>query len=409
MTGAIMDKINISKDEAKRFLVNYQGLSKLHANGNKEGIESYVKKVGCIQFDPLNVVGRNPDLVMQSRIKDYSPEMLDELLYTDRILIDGWDKMMSIYLTSDWPYMKRIRQQHVEENIRIMTYRESTESLTYLERVKATIENEGAKFSREINFGGIEKGRWSSNKYSNIALDHLFHMGEIGILKKKNNQKCFDLIEKLLPKQLLDIEDPFSSEDEFLKWYIKRRISSIGMLWSRNGGGWLGHCISDKKKRDRIMSELMDEESIFQVNVEGVKEPLYTQKKNLIDLQNNQNIENKEIRILAPLDNLLWDRGLIESIFNFKYSWEVYVPESKRKYGYYVLPILYGENIIARFEPMKNIVGEPFQIKNWWWEEGVDINETLLAEIEKGLSAFTKYLGVKNESKAYMDLNLYAK
>jgi len=401
-----MENINISKETAKRFLVNYQGLSKFHENDCKEGIVNYIKKVGCIQFDPLNVVGRNPDLVLQSRFRAYTPKILDELLYEDRVLIDGWDKMMSIYHINDWSFMKNVRDQHVKSNISIMSNRGSAEALEYLEEVKTILKTEGAKFSREINVGGTEKGRWSSSKYSNVALDHLFHVGEIGILNKKNNQKCFEVIENLLPQQLLESSDPFLSEDEFLKWYIKRRIASIGMLWCQNGGGWLGHFISDKKKRERIIQILVAEESLYSVNVEGIKEPFYILKENLEALRKDAKIEKKEIRVLAPLDNLLWDRTLIEKIFDFKYSWEVYVPESKRKYGYYVLPVLYGENIIARFEPIKKTKGAPFQIKNWWRENDVQLDERLITEIKNGLNVFSSYLGIVNNASDYMNIIL---
>lgn len=395
-----MNRIIISKEDAKNYLVNYQGLN--HFQHGKLSIEQYIKKVGCIQFDPLNVVGRNPDLVMQARIKDYQPDMLNELLYVDRVLVDGWDKMMSIHHVNDWLYMKRIRDEHVRNNINIMKHRGTHEALEYLENVKDVLEKEGPKFSREIHLSGTQKGRWSSNKYSNIALDHLFHAGEVGIVKKNNSQKCFDVIENLLDKTLLDSSEPFSSENAFLQWYIKRRIASIGMLWSRNGGGWLGHFISDKKRRDDLLNTLVDEEQLCIVNIDGIDEPFYVLNENLLDLKPIKKNKMNEVKVLAPLDNLLWDRGLVEAIFDFKYSWEVYLPEKKRKYGYYVLPVMYGENIIARFEPVKNAKGTPLQIKKWWWEESVDINEILLIAVEQGLSQFSSYLGATSDSKDFM-------
>lgn len=402
-----METIYITKEAAKSYLVDYQGL--MHIQEGKLGIENYIKKVGCIQFDPLDVVGRNPDLMMQSRIKDYSPKMLNELLYEDRVLIDGWDKMMSIHHVEDWPYLKRIRDEHAKSNINIMKHRGTVQALDYLEQVKEMLKQEGPKFSREINFSGVEKGRWSSNKYANIALDHLFHLGEIGILKKNNNQKCFDVIENLLEEQILAFNEPFSSEDAFLRWYIKRRIASVGMLWSRNGGGWLGHFISDKSKRDYWINAMVDEGELYPVRVEGIKELLYISNENLTDLKQTLKNEIKEVKILAPLDNLLWDRALVEVLFNFKYSWEVYIPESRRKYGYYVLPVMYGEKIIARFEPVKSTKGEPLQIKKWWWEEDVEINEPLLIAIEKGLSRFAKYLEATDDAKEYRHVILSAK
>jgi uncharacterized protein YcaQ len=106
-----MQVINISKEELRRFLVVYQGLYTNNTFIGEEGIKKFIERVGCIQYDPLNIVGRNADLVIQSRIEDYDPVMLEDLLYNKRELIDGWDKMMSIYCTEDWPYFERIRNK----------------------------------------------------------------------------------------------------------------------------------------------------------------------------------------------------------------------------------------------------------------------------------------------------------
>ncbi len=146
----------------------------------------------------------------------------------------------------------------------------------------------------------------------------------------------------------------------------------------------------------------MDEGTLSLVSIEGIDDVFYVSSDLLIALKQVEKNETKEIRILAPLDNLLWDRGLVETIFEFKYSWEVYVPEHKRKYGYYVLPVLYGENIIARFEPLKSAKGTPLQIEKWWWEEGVEVNEVMIREIENSLSRFSKYLGSADDPDAYI-------
>jgi len=101
---------------------------------------------------------------------------------------------------------------------------------------------------------------------------------------------------------------------------------------------------------------------------------------------------------MAPLDNMLWDRLLVHKVFDFQYTWEVYVPQEKRKYGYYVLPVLYRNSFIARFEPIKYEKGLPFIIKNWWWESAYDTlgakskKETKEAVL-KGLENFAAYLG----------------
>ena len=123
----------ISKEDARNFLINYQNLN---SNGNlkgSKGIIVYFEKVRCIQFDPLNVVGKNPDLVLQSRIQNYKPELLFNLLYKDRVLYDAADKMISIIPTTDYPSMRRIREKTVEQLKGILTWRNSLAVLDLLD------------------------------------------------------------------------------------------------------------------------------------------------------------------------------------------------------------------------------------------------------------------------------------
>ena len=105
-------------------------------------------------------------------------------------------------------------------------------------------------------------------------------------------------------------------------------------------------------------------------------------------------------QFLAPLDNLIWDRDMTEELFDFKYSWEVYTPVAKRKYGYYVLPVLYKNRFIARFEPEKCRGKEPLQIKNWWWEPNVKPTENMMKAVGDAFCRFSKYLGVEMMEEA---------
>jgi uncharacterized protein YcaQ len=220
----------------------------------------------------------------------------------------------------------------------------------------------------------------------------MFNTGELGVHSKKSNQKVYDLIEKLLPRELLEAADPFTRDQDFYKWYFKRRIGSVGLLWGRNGGGWLGHFLSDKLLRNSIISELVEEKSLQGVIIEGIDDVFYIRQEdmNIFDSMNEH--KEKAVRFLAPLDNLLWDRGMTEKIFDFEYSWEVYVPAEKRKYGYYVLPVLYDDRIIARFEPEKHRGNDSLKIKSWWWEEGIVATSEMENAIHKELLRFCEYL-----------------
>jgi uncharacterized protein YcaQ len=98
--------------------------------------------------------------------------------------------------------------------------------------------------------------------------------------------------------------------------------------------------------------------------------------------------------LIAPLDNLMWDRDLDEKLFEFSYAWEVYIPAARRKYGYYVMPVLYGDRLVARMDPAFDRVTKVFTIQNWWWESGIDPkDEAMLSALQDCLASFGKYLG----------------
>ena len=133
----------ISNEAARNFLVNYQNLNGNGGLKGSSGVMEYMNKVRCIQFDPLNVVGKNPDLVLQSRVKNYKPELLFDLLYKERSLYDAADKMISIIPTEDYPAMERIRQKTVEQLKGILTWRNSLAALDLLDEITEYIQAHG--------------------------------------------------------------------------------------------------------------------------------------------------------------------------------------------------------------------------------------------------------------------------
>ena len=198
-----MKIIPMSKEELRKFLVVYQGLYTNNTFIGEEGIKDFIKRVGCVQYDPLNVVGRNADLVMQSRIEDYDPIMLEDLLYKKRELIDGWDKMMAIYSAEDWPYFRRVRLERKKEVEGVLRNRASINAINYVDTVKEYIEKNGATSPSKIDLGSVEKGKWGHGKLSSATMDYMWNMGVLGVKEKKNTQKIYDLIERLLPKEII--------------------------------------------------------------------------------------------------------------------------------------------------------------------------------------------------------------
>lgn len=349
-----------------------------------------MKQLGCIQFDPLNKVGENSHLVLQSRIKNYSKGLLEDLLYQERKLLDGWDKNMAIYAIEDWPYFHQYRDRAYQRHVN----KESIKKI--LPAVREAIHKKGPLSSIDLGFDEKVDWAWAPTRAARAALDSMYSWGELIVHHKVGTRKVYDFAEKYIPENIFLMEDPNQTKEEYYQWHIKRRISGVGMLWSLSGSNaWLGIMGWKKKILTDALKSLLAKKEILEIEVEGIKYPLYiaAEEEALLSntLQNNLTI-NKQISFIAPLDNLLWDRRLIKELFNFDYVWEVYKPVRERKYGYYVLPVLYGDKFIARCEPICNYEKGELLIKNWWWEERVKKTAKLEKAIKKSLQQFQEYL-----------------
>jgi len=383
-------KVEISLEEARSFLVNYHNLNEVREYRGIDGIIQCFQQLKSIQYDPLNVVGRNADLVLQSRVRDYEPSMLYDLLYRQHRLIDGFDKEMCIYEADEYVNFARVRKANVKRTEATLAYRGQLDALNIVEEVRDYIKKNGMTSSKDLSIGESRESRWGHKKLSSAALDYLYCRGDLAIKEKRGTQKYYDFTDNVLAKELLEADD-FIDGTEFLQWYIKRRIQCVGLLWNKRGGSWQGHYLSDKKTRENVINHLVDTKKLQVVYIEGIDTPFYLP----YEAQCHFNYPNKgHVKFLAPLDNMLWDREMINRIFHFDYRWEVYTPVDKRKYGYYVLPVLYGTKLIARFEPYKSKKDEPFMIKNWWWEPEITVTDVMLGEIHRTIKDFARYLSV---------------
>ncbi len=390
--------MKITKKQARLFLLTYQGLLPPYGSCGKEGIYNYIQRVGCIQFDPLNKVGINPDLVLQSRISNYNPQMIQELLYQERKLLDGWDKNMSIYLTTDWPYFERRRKRalkRVKEN--------GEDIIKILPQIREEIHKKGPLSSIDLSHDTIIDWSWAPTRISRAALESMYNWGELIIHHKVGTRKVYDFVNKHLSPELLKTADPNSTLKKYYRWHLKRRIGGIGLLWNRSGSAWLGIHGFKSDERNKAVETLLKLNEIEEIEIEGVNYPFFirSDEKELMEKILKYDELSPEVSFLAPLDNLLWDRDLIKELFDFDYVWEVYKPVKERKYGYYVLPVLYGDCFIARFEPVLDKQNNTLIIKNWWWEKGISLSKDFEEALNRGIKKFADYLDVK-------DIRLYS-
>lgn len=388
-----MSVLNITKEQARRFMLSYHGLYDSVRPKGKAAILAYIGRVGCIQFDPLNIVGHNQELVLQSRIDGFKPALLRELLYTDRLLVDGWDKMMSIYCTSDWPYFRRYRAS----NLKRLGNMEKPVT-PFLPLIRKEINERGPLSSIELDFDQTVDWPWGPTRVSRAALESMCFWGELIIHHKVHTRKVYDFAERHLPKELLEAADPNETFEQYREWRILRRIGGMGLLWAKPGDAWLE--IPETKTPERLESiqKLLSSNKLLEVNVEGINVPLYLKGEELPFMEevlSSKVSHSPSARILAPLDNMLWDRRLVKELFDFDYRWEVYKPQSERTYGYYVLPVLYGDWFVARFEPGFDKKAKTLVIKNWWWEKDIKPTKAMQNELVKCFRRFAAFLSAE--------------
>ena len=381
--------ICISKNTARRFVLACQGLYPPRKLKGKTGALAFLKRVRSIQFDPINVVGRNPDLVLQSRVKDFNLEMLDEILYRDRKLVDNWDKMASLSLTEDWAYFSRHRSR-MEDMFGVPSDVVMSLAPVVLEQIK----KHGPQCSLDFKHEEKTDWAWGPTRVSRAALEGLFKMGQLGVHHRVNNRRYFDLIGNLLEKELIEKTDPKQSLEDYQKWHVLRRIGGLGLAHPNAGEQWGGMIGVKTRRRKEILQKLVSEGKVVQIEVEELPGEVFYSRRQDIELLDllSKSKSAAGAAFIAPLDNLLWDRKSIKKLFDFNYMWEVYKPEKDREFGYYVLPVLYGDRFIGRLDPAFDKKTRVFTINNWWWEDDFQPDENSAKALYQCLVDFMSYL-----------------
>ncbi len=383
-----MKKINLTKTQVRKFLLYYHNLTEKTVLSGETSIVDYIKKVGCIQYDPLNVVGNNPSLVLQSRIQDFSPQKLYDLLYKKRKLIEHWDKQMSIYHVNDFPFLKQLRKIYFER------HKKTNDLLKIISEVKKSVTTKGPLSSRNINYEKNVFWSWGKANIGKASLESLYWRGDLIVHHRKHTCRYYDLIERHLSKELINGISRHKTENDYFDWFVLRRIGSSGIA-PRRGDHWVGMRGINSSSREKAFERLLKSDKIIEVYIKNMKSSFFLRTEDMFKL--NKALEcsiGNKTSFIAPLDNLIWNRDFIEELFDFYYRWEVYTPITKRQYGYYVLPVIYKDKFIARVEPVLNKNSNELIIKNWWWEKGIILNEKMEKSIKVCLKDFAKYLGV---------------
>ncbi|CAK7039056.1 hypothetical protein CIW83_21215 [Tissierella sp. P1] len=382
-----MEQVKLTNRQARHFILLKQGLVGNYKFIKEQGVCDYIKQAGCIQFDPIDVCGKNAELVLQSRVDGFSKEMLHKLLYIDRKFIDYFDKNMSIFSIEDWKYFSRQRAKY-EKNVRS---REQVDNV--MDKIKEIIKEKGFVSSKDLSFKEQVDWYWSPATLSRAALETLYFQGDLILNHKKGTIKYYSLAHEYIPEEIINAKDPNLTDEEHWKWRILRRIGAVGLLWNKSSDAWLGIDNLKSSNRNDIFQKLLAEKKIIEVIIENISDAFYclSEDKDLIDLVLDTDEFQKRVEFIAPLDNMIWDRRLIKEIFNFEYKWEIYTPIAERKYGYYILPVLYGDTFIGRIEVINDKKLKQLVVKNFWLEDNIIKDDILEDKIQDCLNKFANF------------------
>jgi len=224
-------------------------------------------------------------------------------------------------------------------------------------------------------------------------MEALFVVGELGISRREGNRRFYDLIERLVPAKMLDTH---ASEADQLRHRLLSRHRGVGLM----GVGGAGELVSGTGKapeRAQTTAALVEEGTLIPAVVEGFREVRHVLADELpmLEATPEPGTAIPAISFLAPLDQLMWDRRLVKGLFGFDYIWEVYVPAPKRRYGYYVLPLLFGDRLVGRIEPRLERASRTLRIAGIWFEDGFRPMEEphFVPALADALDAYRTFVG----------------
>ena len=392
----------LSAEHARRFLVRRQLLDPPRSRPAKpESVLRVVERLGSVQFDPLEVPGaRNHDLVLHARIRNYERAWLDRWLYgppSSRRLIELYNKALNILPIDELPYY-RLAWTRGAANYRdfFNEHRELADRIrTHIREVGPVSTGAFRDVDHRIEWWWDTAG--SSTTAARATLEALFVAGEMGIARRDGNRRYYDLIERLVPPALLKAEP--AAEGDAIRHRVLSRYRAVGLVASTGNAELVWGAAGTAAQRKVITAALVDDGTLIPVQVEGLRGTRIVLADELPILQATarRRSVSREVTFLAPLDPLMWDRPMVRDLFGFHYMWEVYTPAARRRHGYYVLPILFGDRLVGRFEPRYERKTQTLNISGIWFEDRFRPMEEphFVPALSEALRAYRSFVGAK--------------
>jgi hypothetical protein len=390
-----MPPLEISADHARRFLATRHLLAPARALAAKPAsVLDVVERLGVLQFDPLEVPGaRNHDLVLHARIAGYQRAWCEAWLYgPDRRLIEIYNKSLNMVPMHELPHY-RISWQRTTPGVDNGILKEQAPvAEAILRRLKADGPQSTAAFSEHNH---AVDWWWAPTRASRAVMEALFVSGRIGIARREGNRRYYDLMERLVPADLLKLKE---SEEDAMTHRLLSRFRATGLTKAIGTQGEVMYSAGSGPDRARRTARLVEEGRLLPVEVEGLKGTRYmiAEEEPILEASADPaSLLAPSVAFLAPLDPLVWDRRQLRDLWSFDYLWEVYVPEAKRRWGYYVLPILFGDRFVGRIEPRLDRKSKTLNIVGIWFEPGFEPIEDprFIPALRDAIEAYRSFVG----------------
>ena len=375
----------ISAEQARRIAIGAQGLARRTAGRvDRRHLRRAMSTMKVLQLDSIPIVTRTQYLVLRSRVGDYDPSLLDRLAYQDHEWLETWAHEASLISIDHEPLFRwrhdRARRGETWKNL----VRFAQRNKKYVEEVRGEVAERGRLRAAELSDPRPNAGEWwGSRSGGTLALDWLFRTGEVGIVRSPRFDKSFDLLERLVPAHITKVAKPTIEESH--RRLLEMGAEALGVATAQDLADYFRLKMKDARPR---IEELVEAGVLLPAEVEGWDQDAYVHA----ECKTPRRLDHQTL--LSPFDPLMWKRDRVERLFGFDYRIEIYVPAAKRRWGYYVLPFLMGEELAARVDLKSDRKEGVLRVLGAWLEEGQE-EATVRAALEEELQSLATWLGLE--------------
>ena len=396
--------LTIDIETARRFILGKQGLWPGRRWRGPRGTEQALRAMEYLQLDPLQIIARSQDIALNSRVLDYAPGLWEKPAYQQRKFFD-WGNWLALRPMDELPYWRAImhRERDGESGDRRIP-RVVREHAAAIAEMRTILQERDTVSNRDFEMATRTRTQsYRGRKDSALALFYLWHTGEAMTHHRERFERVYALTEKVAPAHLLRESDE-EAADRFL---VRKEVAFGGLSRiARTPDAFHGRGEPDRAAR-KMLSQLLSEGELIEVKVDGWKQVHYalgSDDRLLSELSAGgvpkawaplEANTTEEAVFLAPLDYVI-ARGRARELFGFEYVWEVYKPGHQRKFGYYVLPVLWGDRLVARFDSKLDRTTNTFMILGLWLEDKkLGKDEAFAEALARGFGRFAHFLGAE--------------